>query len=165
MTSKRFLIVLATVASVNGLGGCVAAKTEPEFKKEYYFPQTRQLPPDDVYARTMWTHPPQPIRPKPRETAPLLMPNISVEFENSTLEESLDAVSQSVGYRWRSSRGLATKPISVRMEGTVDEVLDEIGRQADVSITFDHDARMIVARPLGAERVLPKATTKESRRY
>lgn len=120
-------------------------------KVDYYHVAYRQLPPEPVYSRVTWSHLPQPIRPKVRNEAPLFLPTISFEFPNTTLYEAVEALAQTIGYRWEYPEGVGDRKIRIRMTGTVEEVLDEIGRQGNVHGVLDHENRIV--------RVMEESTT------
>src|SRR5262245_36490409 len=120
-----------------GLFGCSSKKpVEPVI--EYYQPAFRQLPPEPVYSRLTWGHLPQPIKPKVRESAPLLMPVMAFELPRTTLGEAIEALAQSIGYYWSYPADVSRRPIAIKMTGSVDQILREIGKQADVYAILDH---------------------------
>lgn len=125
------------------LGACVSCASDVPPPVEYYQPAYRQSPPEPVYSRLMWSHLPSPIQPKSAGTAPLIMPVISFELPDATLEEAIEALAQTMGYRWDYPKQAAKRPIHIRMEGTIDEVLQEIGRQANVQTMLDHEKRLV----------------------
>ena len=134
--NAKFLLLFSML-----LIGCSSSK--PGYKVVYYQPSYRQAPPDPVYSRIMWSHIPEPIKPRTKNEAPLLMPEIFVELKNVTVDEAIEAVAQTMGYRWEQSAGPSNEKISIHMEGTVDEVLKEIRRKTNVFLTLDHDRRVI----------------------
>ena len=130
------------------LGGCTTAPQA--YEVDYYHSAYRQLPPEPVYSRVTWTHLPQPIRTKVRDEAPLFMPTISFELPRSSLEEAIEALAQTIGYTWQYPKQVGKRKIAIKMIGTVQEVLDEINRQASVHAVLDHDQRIV--------RVMDEAT-------
>ncbi len=132
----RILVLLACVF-------CVACSAQEPVAVEYYQPAYRTSPPEPVYSRVMWGHLPKPIKPRSETNAPLLLPVISFELPNSTLEEAIEALAQTMGYRWHYPQRIAKRRIQIRMEGTVEEVLAEIARQGKVQADFDHKQRLV----------------------
>ncbi len=130
---------------------CSAKK--PEAAVRYYQPVYRSSPPDTVYSRVMWSHPPHPTKTRVKSNAPLLLPNFKFELPNSTFEEAVESLAQAMGYRWDYPRSLASKKIKINMEGDAEEVLAEINRQASTSAFLDHSSRML--RVVGREPTLP----------
>lgn len=135
------------------LGGC---SSKPVYKIVYYEPAYRQAPPDPVYSRIMWAHLPEPIKPRVKNDSPLLMPEIFVELKNVTVDEAIEALAQTMGYRWEQSAGSSNSRISIHMEGTVDEVIKEIRRKANVVLTLDHEKRVIRLASKSLTPQLPK---------
>lgn len=118
-------------------------KSGPRTITETYRPAYRQLPPEPVYSRLMWSHAPQPIPAATTQKAPYLQPVIQFEFPNSNLEEAIQALAQTMGYRWSLPKELSSRGVSVNQSGTVDEILGELGRQARVNAHVDHEQRVV----------------------
>ena len=79
-------IKLATVVGICFfLNACSTSKDVPV---QYYQPAYRALPPDTVYSRVMWSHLPQPIRPRSSNAAPYFMPTVAFELPDATFEEA-----------------------------------------------------------------------------
>jgi hypothetical protein len=135
-----------------GVVSCSSTSDEVPVRVEYYKSAYRQFPPDPVYSRLMWSQLPKPIMPKSTDNAPYLLPTIAFELPDSTLGEAIEALAQTMGYRWDYPSGLAKRAIHIRMDGTVEEVLKEIGRQGGVQTMLDHEQRLV--RVMG-EGVLP----------
>ncbi|HMO19054.1 MAG TPA: hypothetical protein PKA63_13185 [Oligoflexia bacterium] len=132
--------ILSLLLLILLFSGC---SSTPTYRVVYYQPAYRQAPPEPVYSRLMWSHLPAPVRPKSRDDAPLLHPDIFVELKDVSLDEAVEAIAQTMGYRWEYP-GIASKgKISIHMEGSVEEVLAEIRKQSNVPLRLDHDRRMI----------------------
>lgn len=136
----KFLLVISSAVLLLSLFGCSGNE---QYEVEYYRPAFRQSGPEPVYSRVMWSHLPDPIRPQAAEQAPVMMPVISFEFPDSTLEETVEALAQTMGYRWHYPQHLGKRVIQINMEGTIDEILKEIGRQAKVETMLDHELRLV----------------------
>ena len=121
-------------------GGCTSEDPVPV---EYYQPAYRTSPPEPVYSRVMWSHLPNPIKPRSRDDAPFYLPVVSFELPDTTLDEAIEALAQTMGYRWHYPKSVAKRPLHIRMEGTVEEILNEISKQANVKAAFDHEHRMV----------------------
>lgn len=150
MKLVRFIAVSGCLL---GLMGCVTAK--PVEVVEYYQTAYRQYPPDRVYSRATWSHVPHAIAPKTQEPGPLMQPALAVDLPESTLEEAVEALAQMIGYDWHYPENIASRPVSIRMEGTAEEVLDEINKQADVFASFDHNTRTLRVRAMNTMPALP----------
>lgn len=111
--------------------------------REYYPVVRRRSTPEPVYGRMMWSHLPEPSPLRSKNTAPMLLPVLEFELPKSSLGESVEALAQAIGFRWDYPEALASRPVSIRMSGTVEEVLREISRQANVSAELDHDLRVV----------------------
>ncbi len=121
----------------------VGCSSKPMYRVVYYKPAYRQSPPEDTYSRLTWSHLPEPTRPKARDDAPLLLPEVFVELKDVSLDEAVEAVAQTMGYRWENPDVKSISRINIHMEGNVEEVLDEIRRQSRIPLAFDHDKRII----------------------
>lgn len=137
MRVARILILISLL-------GTLACSANEPVAVEYYQPAYRTSPPAPVYSRVMWSHLPRPIAPKARDTAPLILPEVQFEFPNSNLGEAIEALAQTMGYRWHYPSSVSNRKIQIRMEGTVEEVLREISAQANVQAQFDHKKRLII---------------------
>jgi len=135
----RISVLIVTLAGLL-FTGC---SSEPVYPVVYYQPAYRQSPPEPVYSRLMWSQLPAPIRPKARDDAPLLLPEIFVELKNVSLDEAVESLAQTMGYRWEYPNVTSKGRISIHMEGNVEEILAEIKRQSQIQLVLDHDRRMI----------------------
>ena len=144
-------------ALVSSLTGCGANDSVQEI--EYYHVAYRQSPPEPVYSRFTWSQTPGPIRTKVRDEAPLFLPTISFELPNSNLDEAIEALAQTIGYGWKYPDGVKNRKIRIRMTGTVEEVLEEIGRQANVHGVLDHENRIVQVMEQSTSPSLPAETS------
>lgn len=110
---------------------------------EYYTARERQHAPEPVYSRVMWSQIPAATPQKSKEDAPYLLPTISFEMPNATLEEAVEALAQTMGYQWHYPRAAAKRAVSINQVGTVDQILAEIANQAGVVAEFDHAGRQV----------------------
>ncbi|MFN8391982.1 MAG: hypothetical protein U0136_16955 [Bdellovibrionota bacterium] len=149
--------LLLSLTLLTALTACSSAPP-PGPEVEYYRAAYRQSPPEPVYGRVTWSHLPQPIKPRSKMDAPLLMPTIAFEFPKSTLGETVQALAQAIGYTWSFPDDAAGRPIAIKMTATVDQVFAEILRQGNVYGVLDHDGRVvrIVSRSMVAPK-LPNA--------
>ena len=148
MSFSSHIICLFLILSV-----CSCSNVTYKREIEEYKPVTRRYAPEPVYSRVTWAHLPQPIAPKTRHKAPFLMPTVSFELRNSNLKEAVEALSQTMGYDWYYPKVLASRRVSIKMQGTLKEVLDEIARQAKVQASFDHKRKLV---RVFEERMLPR---------
>lgn len=136
--------VFARIAKLTFLGLLLACSSNEVLPAvEYYNVPYRKFPPEPVYSRVTWSHLPQPIQPKVRDAAPILMPVLSFELPKSNLEEAVEALAQTIGYGWDFPAGAAKRPVRIRMVGTVEEILKEISRQTKVKAAIDHSRRLV----------------------
>lgn len=120
---------------------------------EEYRPVTKRGPAEPVYGRTTWAHLPKPIAPKSKLNSPYLLPVISFELVDSNLAEAIEALSQSMGYDRHYPKSVAKRKVSIRMQGTLEEVLQEIARQAKVTARFEHERKLV---RVFEDRMLPR---------
>lgn len=141
MNLSPSLFFLACALASVGLSSCGAKAPEPEI--DYYRVRTRQFGPAPVYSRLSWSQLPQPLPNKSAEKAPLITPSVSFELGRSTLQESLEALSQTFGYRADYPNTVKNRPVALKMVGTLDQILHELSKQTNVYFQCDHQNRMI----------------------
>ncbi len=153
MQKKLFNSVLVSVACAGlfSLSSCGSSKQL--YKIEYYKPSYRQSAPDPVYSRLMWSHLPEPVKPRTKSDAPLILPELFVELKDVNVDEAIEAVAQTMGYGWENSGAGSSGRISIHMEGTVEEIVSEIGRKSNLSFDLDHEKKLI---KLANKRTEPK---------
>ena len=124
--------------------GCsVPDRSELKPKIEYYRPVQRKFAPEPVYSRVTWSHLPAPLPSKKTEEAPMIEPVMAFDLPDSTLAEAVEALAQAMGYRWVYPSDLKDRKVSIRTEGSVGAVLQEIAQQADVTAEIDTQQRLI----------------------
>lgn len=144
--TKKFLLVLSCSLSISCSSGVAPRWDEVERSTEYYRMPQRLNGPEPVYGRMTWSHLPEPVVQKNKDDAPLLNPRFSFEMPNSTLEEAVEALAQSLGYRWDYPKKVTGRKVSINMVGTVSEILGEICKQAHVQAEIINDTRVIKVR-------------------
>lgn len=138
----RGALIFITGCSLLVLSGCAPKAKGPVI--ESYTPAYRQFPPEPVYSRVAWVYPPAPLKPKVRtEDVPMLEPSIVFDLPHSTVGEAIEALAQAIGYTWIYPPEAAKRPISIKMDAPVEEILREIGRQGGVYGVLDHAQRRI----------------------
>lgn len=120
---------------------------------ELYRPVTRREAPEPVYGRVTWAHLPKPVAPKSALDAPYLLPVVSFELVDSNLEEAIEALAQTMGYDRHYPKSVAQRKVSIKMVGTLEEVLTEIARQAKVTARFEHERKLV---RVFEDRMLPQ---------
>lgn len=120
---------------------------------EQYRPVTRREAPEPVYGRTTWAHLPKPVAPKSAQNAPYLLPVVSFELVDSDLEEAIEALAQTMGYDRHYPKSVAKRKVSIKMVGTLEEVLAEIASQAKVTARFEHERKLV---RVFEDRMLPQ---------
>lgn len=145
MNRMRPIAGICFVSSLVAVSACSSSGPDVIVRTEYYPTAFRQNAPDPVYSRLTWSHLPEPIQKKADTESPYIMPTVSFELPNSSLEETLQALAQTIGYRWSYPAELGTRRVSVKRVGTIDEILSEIGRQAGVETELDHEQRLVRA--------------------
>lgn len=137
----RINVLLTSLLGVSVL--MQACGGAPIYKVVQYQPSYRQEAPQPVYSRLMWSQLPEPIKPRSRAEAPLMLPEVFVELKDVTVDEAVEALAQTMGYRWENS-GMASGPrISVHMEGNVEEILGEIKAKSNMPLELSHEDKVI----------------------
>ncbi|MCC6952812.1 MAG: hypothetical protein IT290_01705 [Deltaproteobacteria bacterium] len=121
------------------LCGCAPKKTVEE---KFYYPATRQLPPEPVYSRVSWSHLSHPVPLSARERTPYLEPVVSVNYRNSTLGEAMSGLAKSFGYRLEMAGELETRPVSISTTGTLEQVFAVMRRESGVLVSLDHNEKV-----------------------
>ncbi len=153
LSVKIFKLTMGLLSCACLLACSSNSDSRPEPKYEYYHPVSRKFAPEPVYSRVTWSHLPEPLPSRSIEKAPYFQPVINFLLPNSNLAEAVEALSQTIGYRWMSPKGLYGRKVSIEMEGTIEEVLGEIAKQASVDAKLDHSKRLV---RIIDRQVLPK---------
>ena len=138
--------VLLTILAIS-IAGCGAVKEwEPHKERTTYYSQVRQLPPEPVYDRLRYANLPQPL-PDP-DTAKMqsegtITPTFSLAITNSNLDRTATALADLVHYRSYVSAQVSDQPFSISAYGTIDEIADQIARDANINVSVDHATREI----------------------
>lgn len=110
---------------------------------EHYKTAFRQTAPEPVYSRLTWSHLPEPMPTEGALNAPYLSPTVSFELPNSTLEEAVVALAQTIGYEPVYPVELASRKVSIDKVATIDEILADIEEQAGVFAEVNHQRRFL----------------------
>lgn len=143
--TSRFRSALLVALLPAVFTGCFFS-SGPREVTEYYHPTLRQAPAADVYGRLTLAYLPEPVPSAARKkNVPYLSPVMDFDLPDATLAEALEAVGQTIGYRVEYDPALGSRPVSVTREATLDVILTEIGRQANVNVELLHTQRRLVA--------------------
>lgn len=157
----RFIGAVTLAASALFLGGCVDA-TKP--KIENYYPNYKQLPPQPVYSRLTWSQLPYPTPLRSKGNSPYLSPVISFNFPKTTLKGAIEALAQTMGYEPKYPADIADRKLAIVKEGTVDDLLEEISRQARIEGRFDHERRIVIVEDTSSLPRLPEGGSEDGSR-
>lgn len=105
----------------------------------------RQLPPEPVYNRVSFSQLPEvmPSRDLPNSDAGVISPMVHLDLKNSTLEEASSVLAAVSRYTSYCASSIAKQRISMNTLGTVDELADQISKEANIKVVVDHDARQV----------------------
>jgi hypothetical protein len=138
---RSIVTFIVTILTALVMLGC--AKPQAIVIVQEYQPAFRQVAPEPVYSRVTWSQLPQPIRPKAKKESPLILPTLSFDLTDSNLKEAIEALAQSLGYRSIYAKQIENRPVSIKMVGSVQEILENISRQANVSANLSHSRRVV----------------------
>jgi hypothetical protein len=166
--SRGARAAIAALIVLTGCGGNDLKKWsgEKRVRHEWYYP-TRQDSPEVVYNRLKEVRPPEPIPEPPQTTrpAPVMVPVVQLDFENTSLERAANVMGEAYRYTAHCAPSVAQRTISIRAVGTLDELAQRIGAKTGVRIVVDHQNREIRVlggsgkpAPRAPEAQLPKAT-------
>ena len=116
-------------------------------RKEYYKSVSRTSPQIPVYSRVTWSHLPEPLTASAGNESPLMIKEFSFVLPHSDLGESLEAVSQTMGFRVKCPSELKKRRVSINRKDTILGVLRDIGEQCGVRMVVDVDQRLISVFP------------------
>lgn len=140
------------------LSGC-SSTPSPTVSKEpqVYKIQTRKIAPDPVYNRVIWAHLPDsmPSLSMPRSASAQIAPIITFDVSNVKLEDAARTLAATMQYASYCSSVIADQRLTLRRLGSIDELAEAISQQARISVSVDHEGRVL--------RFLPQLT--ESPRF
>ncbi len=145
----RLVILFFLISFTFFLTGCSSNKEPYEgnlpgtVKYDYYYPSTRRLPPEPVYSRVMWVYLPKPVGIETKNDVVFLRRIMSFELKNATLEEAVNAISQSMGFEAVYPRSLAGRRTSIDFEGSVEDALEKLSLDTNTRIKVDRGSRTI----------------------
>lgn len=138
-------IVLAAVTAL--AAGCYSGPKpyDPDTKQEVYGVSVRKYAPQPVYKRTRLVHLPAPLPPlkTAQKNAPLILPVMHLDLQDTTLEEAAKILAQSARYSVYCASTVADRRISLTSLGTVDELAFRISSEAGVEAIVDHHNREV----------------------
>jgi hypothetical protein len=114
-------------------------------------PKTRQLPPDQVYSRLTWSHLAHPLPQPATQQAPVLKPTLTVDFKNVEFREAIQTVARIIGYRWAYPEPAAARRVTVKVTGTIEQIVALLGRQSGLSIELDRTQRVVRAHEISPQ--------------
>ncbi len=127
------------------LCGCASfSKPEPEPIPQYRV-ATEQLPPEPVYGRVKIEYMPytKPARETKRAAAPVVMPELHLSVENSSLEEVASILASSARYSSFVAYELADRRLTMDAIGSLDDLAKRISRRANVDVQVDHKRHLV----------------------
>lgn len=133
------LSAVAILAS-GALLGCekpVAPPPEPTYRVAM-----RQLPPKPTYHRLRWVQLPETMpynADQLGDEVPAISPIISIDLNDSTLEEAARVLAATGRYSSYCAGAIAKQKISIKAVGTLDEIAAEIAKRAHIDTSIDHE--------------------------
>jgi hypothetical protein len=149
--SLRLFMLGCTLLLVGS--GCSSSQPPAVSKDpQVYKIQTRKLPPDPVYNRVTWAHLPDsmPGISLPRSASAQIAPIITFDVNNAKLEDAARSLAATMQYASYCSSVIADQRLTLRRLGTIDELAEAISQQARISVSVDHEGRVL--------RFLPQLT-------
>jgi hypothetical protein len=153
-------LVKLTIISAGVLGLVSCSSTPPPVDPHplKVFPMSRQSSPAyPYYGKTTWVQADRPIPLKTKVKSPYIMPIIEFTLKNSNLAEAIEALSQTIGYEGLCPKSVAKTKVSIVMSGSIENILEEISRQAKVDIKVSYNDRTIQVVDSGMAPTLPSA--------
>lgn len=146
---KLLLCIIASLLLVS-CGG----NPPPHEDAEAYAYATRTLPPQPVYNRLTSVRPPEPL-PKRwkidnRETVAedetdQKVQKFALVARDVTLEEAVSRIAKQAGYSFYCQDSIARIPVTIDVNGNLDDVLRALELKSATQINVDHQARHIRA--------------------
>lgn len=157
----KFLVGVSCIFSFTSCSSNEALYKELKRPVEYYSYSEKRFPREPVYSRLMWSHLPRPVVSKSHNRdvrdnkAPLLSPELEFHMEEVTLQEALEALGSTIGYRVIYPNYLGSRLVSLKMSGRVDEIVRELCKQGQVMVRMDSKQRVISVLEGRREKGLP----------
>jgi hypothetical protein len=150
MTPFRFraIVKLLMIASAGFVvSGCSSTKSPewaPDRERRTFGYAISQLPPEPVYGRLRWVHPPEVLPSREVQVSQqVLLPAMRFEVKNQSLEESARILAQSMRYTSYTASSVATNKVTLRQIGTLDELAHALASRSNSRVFVDHENRQL----------------------
>ncbi len=156
----RLTLSVTTVATFSALCGCstnVVPLKNPERKT--FTVSYRHTAPQPVYSRVRWVYLPDVVPMKDgfalSKSAPI-DPVVSLQLKNTSLPEAMMSLANIVRYRAECPSQLESVKVSLNAVGTIEELAQQIAKQAGEEIVVDHVSRVVRIQPSPGAPVAPE---------
>lgn len=144
---KTFPLCLSLLLVGSLLSSCSARPAwEAESDVRVHPIASRQLPPEQVYSRVRWVHPPEVLPSRQVSTGqgkPRVLPIIHLKLQNASLEEAARVVAASARYQSFVSSSASNKRVTIQSLGTIDELAEELAKKTNTEVLVDHETRSV----------------------
>lgn len=128
-----------------------ACSTKKQEESAVFTHTTKQFAPEPTYNRLRWVQLPTviPAAPKdltdatPSSDAPLILPVIHLELYDASLKEAAQLIADSSSYNSYCSSDITDQKITINTLGTLNELLQEVEKTANIDAVVDHKTRTI----------------------
>ena len=145
---KQLILALSLLLLSVSLTAC---STKKDDEVAVFTHTNKQFAPEPIYNRLRWVQLPTVIPPTPKDIAdstpssdaPLILPVIHLELYNSPLKEAAQLIADSSSYNSYCSSDIVDQKITINTLGTLNELLDEVAKTANIDTVVDHKTRTI----------------------
>lgn len=129
------------------LAGCTNMLATQKVDRTTYFHPVRQVAPEPIYNRITMVRPP--------DTLPFMpigvrqpyvnrdVRNVGIQADNVPLEEAAEMIASAMGYKHYCSSLIAKRRVSIKQNGTIEQLATDLSSKEKIEVVIDHDAREI----------------------
>ncbi len=112
-----------------------------------YFHPVRQVAPEPIYNRITMVRPP--------DTLPFMpigvrqpyvnrdVRNVGIQADDVPLEEAAEMIAGAMGYKSYCSSLIAKRKVSIKQNGTIEQLAADLSSKEKIEVVIDHDSREI----------------------
>lgn len=143
---RKISITLVGVLGI-ALTGCGNMMANQKVERTTYFHPVRQVAPEPIYNRITMVRPP--------DTLPFMpigvrqpyvnrdVRNVGIQADDVPLEEAAEMIASAMGYKHYCSSLIAKRKVSIKQNGTIEQLAADLSRKENIEVVIDHDSREI----------------------
>lgn len=143
---RKFPIAAVGILGIT-LTGCANMLATQKVERTTFFHPVRQVAPEPIYNRITMVRPP--------DTLPFMpigvrqpyvnrdVRNVGIQADNVPLEEAAEMIASAMGYKHYCSSLIAKRKVSIKQNGTIEQLAADLSTKEQIEVVIDHDAREI----------------------